>query len=94
MRRTLRISSDGSSSRLPYFVSCSRSILCPLNPQDLHRDGVAELVGLELQEGLAAGFGPELFALLHALIDLFDRRLDVAGGDRKPGWLGLGSPQT
>lgn len=54
-----------------------------VDPEEVERVGVAELVGAQLQQGFAAGFAPEVFAAFEALVDLFDRGLDGAGRDRQ-----------
>ena len=45
--------------------------------------GFGQVVGRELQQGLGTSGGPELLAAFQATIDLLDRRLDMAGGDRQ-----------
>ena len=54
-----------------------------IGPEEVEGGGVGELVGSKLSQGFAAGGGPEFFAPFEPLIDLFDRRLDRAGGDRQ-----------
>jgi hypothetical protein len=46
-------------------------------PEAVEGGGVGELVGAELQQGFAAGGGPEFFAPFEPLVDLYDRGLDM-----------------
>ncbi len=63
-------------SALPYGTRMA------LGPESVHRQRLAEVVGAKLQVRLSTCGGPELLARLDPVIDLFDRRLDRACGNR------------
>ena len=56
-----------------------------MDPEEVERVSVGKLVGSELQQGFAAGFGPEFFAPFHTLVDLFDGGFDGTERDRQAG---------
>src|SRR5262245_64377723 len=53
----------------------------PALPEAGERVGFAQCVGTQLQNGFCPRLRPKLFAALHPLIDLLDRRFDMARRD-------------
>src|SRR6516225_7589249 len=68
-------------STSPAVAALTRGMRLPIGPESVHRQGLTEVVGAELQDRLSARVGPKLLARLDPLIDLFDRRLHRTCGN-------------